>query len=216
VSEVGRYPDRLVAFCGVNPLRTYAVREVERCAALPHVRGIKLHFGNSRVDVKNPQHVDAVRRVFAAANAHHLALAVHLWTLDKSYGAEHARIFLERVLPAAPDVTVQIAHLGGAGRYAYDDVTAVFADAIAAHDARMAHVYFDLATVVTETQSSETLSLIARRLRQIGLERILFGADTPILDRPTPMVAWATVRRRLPLTDDELRTIAGNVAPYMR
>jgi predicted TIM-barrel fold metal-dependent hydrolase len=78
----------------------------------------------------------------------------------------------------------------------------------------MKNVYFDMATVVTERQSPETLQLIARRLRQIGLKRILFGADTPTIAHDPPILAWATLRRRLPLTDEELRIIAMNVAPY--
>jgi predicted TIM-barrel fold metal-dependent hydrolase len=215
VEQVSHYPNRLVAFCGVNPLRDYAIREIERCGKLPGVKGVKIHFGNSRVDVKNRAHVEQMRRFFRAANDNRMAIVAHLWTTDKSYGREHAEIFLNRILPEAPDVTVQIAHMGGAGRYAYDSVTAVFADAITAGDQRMKNVYFDLATVVTDTQSPERLALIARRLRQIGLERILFGADAPTFDRPPPLQAWVTIRRRLPLTDDELRVIANNVAPYM-
>jgi predicted TIM-barrel fold metal-dependent hydrolase len=196
-------------------LKDYAIEELVRCSRLPHVKGMKLHFGNSGVDVKNPEHVEKLRRFFRAANEHRLAIAVHLWTLDKSYGPEHSRIFLEKILPEAPDVTVQIAHMAGAGRYEYDDVLAVFADAITAGDPRMKNVYFDLTTVVTDTQPREKLELIARRLRQIGLERILFGADTITPNRPPPLLAWAMVRR-LPLTDDELRIIANNVAPYLR
>jgi predicted TIM-barrel fold metal-dependent hydrolase len=215
VTEVARYPDRLVAFCSVNPLKDYALEELVRCSRLPHVKGMKLHFGNSGVDVKDPEHVEKLRRFFRAANEHRLAIAVHLWTLDKSYGPEHSRIFLEKLLPEAPDITVQIAHMGGAGRYEYDDVLAVFADAITAGDPRMKNVYFDLTTVVTDTQPSEKLALIARRLRQIGLERILFGSDTVLPNRPPPLLAWAMVRR-LPLTDEELRIIANNVAPYLR
>src|SRR4029450_1786427 len=30
--QVSRYPDRLVGFCGVNPLKDYALPELERCA----------------------------------------------------------------------------------------------------------------------------------------------------------------------------------------
>ena len=77
-------------------------------------------------------------------------------------------------------------------------------------------MYFDFATDVTEDQQSETLALIAKRMRQIGLDRILFGADTPMPGRPTPLQAWATFRRRMPLTDEELSQIARNVAPYLR
>jgi predicted TIM-barrel fold metal-dependent hydrolase len=216
VQQVSHYPDRLVAFCAVNPLRDYAIREVERCAGLPLVKGMKLHFGNSNVDVKNPEHVEKLRRFFRAANDRRLAIVAHLWTMDRSYGRRHSEILLNRILPEAPDVPVQIAHMAGAGRYAYDDALAVFADAVTAGDPRVRNVYFDLATVVTESQSDSTLALIARRLRQVGLQRVLFGADTPTFERPAPLQAWATIRRRLPLTDDELRIVAGNVAPYMR
>ncbi|HEX2781728.1 MAG TPA: amidohydrolase family protein [Gemmatimonadaceae bacterium] len=87
--------------------------------------------------------------------------------------------------------------------------------ASSAHDPRMKNVYFDLATVVNENLHTERVDLVARRLRQIGLERILFGSDTPVLDRPRPLQAWATSRRRIPLSDDELRVIASNAAPYM-
>src|SRR6185295_5453421 len=30
--QVGRFPDRLVGFCGVNPLKEYALAEISRCA----------------------------------------------------------------------------------------------------------------------------------------------------------------------------------------
>lgn len=216
IDQVARYPDRLVAFCSVNPLSDYAIDEVRRCSKLPGVKGIKLHFGNSNVDLKNPRHLEKIRRFFRAANELRMPIVVHLWTIDTSYGAEHARIFLEKVLPESPDIVVQIAHLGGGGRYVYDDVLGVFADAMAARDPRMKNVYFDLTTVVDESVSTQMLDRLAGRLRQIGLDRILYGSDMTDIHHPAPIVAWATFRRRIPLTDDEVRRIAGNVAPYMR
>jgi len=104
----GRHPERLVAFCSVNPMKGYAI--TERCAAIPGVRGMKLHFGNSGVDVTNPSHVEKVRAFFQAANEKRMALVVHLWTLDPAYGRRHSELFLREILPAAPDITVQIAH----------------------------------------------------------------------------------------------------------
>jgi predicted TIM-barrel fold metal-dependent hydrolase len=216
VAEAAKYPERLVAFCGVNLLADYALDEVARCAALPDVKGLKVHFGNSAVDLKDPEHVAQVRRFFRAANDGGLAIVAHLWTLDPTYGADHSRIFLEEVLPEAPDVTVQIAHFAGGGRYVHDDALAVFADAITAGDPRMANVLFDLTTVIDESLTDETVALVATRIRQIGLERIVYGSDTAVPSRPPPVLAWAIFRRRIPLTDDEVRAIADNVAPYLR
>lgn len=63
-SQVARYPDRLVGFCSFNPLKDYALDELNRCAKMPNMKGLKLHFGNSGVDLLNPQHVEKVIQVF--------------------------------------------------------------------------------------------------------------------------------------------------------
>src|SRR5712691_8365324 len=120
-AQVARFSDRLVGFCGVNPLRDYALMEIAHCANDEHLRaGLKLHFGNSDVDLANPEHVSRMRVVFGAANANRMAIVVHMRssvTKQRPYGAAQAHVFIEQVLPAAPDVPVQIAHLAGAGGY---------------------------------------------------------------------------------------------------
>lgn len=215
ISEAARFPDRLAVFCSVNPLRDYAVDEVARCAKSAHVKGVKLHFGNSGVDIRNAAHVAKVLPVFRAANERGLAILLHLWTSAsyESEGRAHAEQVLKELLPAAPDVPVQIAHMAGGGR-STDAALAVFADAIAAGDARTKNLYFDVATL-TGGQSDEGLQRDAERMRQIGLDRILYGTDTA---PPNPPVrrSWATFRALMPLTEAELRTIANNVAPYLR
>jgi len=45
------------------------VDEIARCARGGRFKGLKLHFGNSRVDVLNNEHVDNLRRVFRALGA---------------------------------------------------------------------------------------------------------------------------------------------------
>ncbi len=68
-AQVAGYSDRLVGFCSVNPLKPYALQEIARCAKDPNLRtGLKLHFGNSDVNVDNPEQLTRVRQVFRAAN----------------------------------------------------------------------------------------------------------------------------------------------------
>ena len=116
-AQVAKYPHRLLGFCSVNPLRPYALKEIARCSRDPNLRtGLKLHFGNSDVNVDNPEHLARVRSVFRVANKHHMAIVVHMHAnIDhhRPYGAKEALIFLEQLLPEAPDVIVQIAHLAG-------------------------------------------------------------------------------------------------------
>ncbi len=66
--QVAQFPDRLVAFCSFNPLKDYALEELERCASSNRFTGLKLHFGMSEVDLGNPDHVRKVRAVVEAAN----------------------------------------------------------------------------------------------------------------------------------------------------
>jgi predicted TIM-barrel fold metal-dependent hydrolase len=210
-AQVAQFPNRLAAFCSFNPLQDFALAELNRCADSGGFAGLKLHFGNSAVDLRNPEHLAKVREVFRAANRRHLAIIVHLWT-GADYGRKEAEIFLDQLLPLVPDVPVQIAHFAGGGPGYTDEALAVYADAISKGDPRTKNLYFDVATVADE-QSEATLKTFADRIRQVGLHRVLFGSD---LGPPLARQSWLIFRTTVPLTDAELRTIAGNVAPYFR
>ncbi len=219
-AQAARYPDRLIAFCGFNPLKDYALEELARCAADRRFgRGIKLHFGNSDVQLDEPAHVERLRQVFRAANEHGMAIVVHMRasiSRKRPYGATQARIFLEQLLPLAADVPVQIAHLAGTGP-GYDDppadsAMAVLADAVRGN--RYARrLWFDVAGVVDAGISPMHAALVARRIRQVGIERVLYGSDGAVGENLRPRQSWAAFRG-LSLTDDEIARIADNVAPY--
>lgn len=213
--QVARYPDRLVGFCAFNPLKDYALPELERCKNVLHLKGLKLQFGNSRIDIRRPEHLEKIRQVFRVANKLRMPIVAHLWTNPayETEGGQYAKIFLEQILSEAPYITVQIAHMAGGGR-STDPALAVFADAIAAGDPRTKNLYFDVATL-TAGQSKEGLQKDAMRMRQIGLKRILYGTDTSP-PHPPARISWGNFKGLMPLTDAEFRTIAANVAPYMR
>jgi predicted TIM-barrel fold metal-dependent hydrolase len=222
-AQAARYPGRLVAFCSFNPLKDYAIKELERCAATPGLEhGIKLHFGNSDVQLDNPGHVAQLRQVFGAANAHRMAIVVHMRasiSKQRPYGAAQARVFLEQLLPQAPDVTVQVAHFAGTGP-GYDDppsdeAMAVLAEAAQRHDPRTRRLWIDVASLAGGDITPAQAQLLVRRLRQAGIERILYGSDSAAGNNLKPREGWAAFRR-LPLTPAELARIANNLAPYLR
>ena len=113
--------------------------------------------------------------------------SAHRWRTTTStaklpYGRDEAAIFFNEILPAAPDVAVQIAHLAGAGGYevpAGDQALQVFVDAIARKDPRAQRLWFDVTTVVLPETPAELAALIARRIRELGVQRVLFGSDAP-------------------------------------
>lgn len=209
-AEVARYPDRLVAICSVNPLAAYAVEEVDRCANSGRFRGLKLHFDTSVVDLLDPEHVQKVRGVAAAANRGRLPLIIHART--GASGREHVLVLLNEILTAAPDVATQIAHLWGG--QAFSEATLVaYAEAVEANHPATRRLYFDVAQMWNA--SEEDLKRAVALMRRIGMQRILYASDGPEFGGVAPAEAWQRFRARVPLTDDEFQTIAGNVAPYL-
>ena len=222
-AQAAQYPKRLIAFCSFNPLKPYALEELERCAKHPGLKhGLKLHFGNADVQLENPEHLQQLRRVFSAANQYRMAIVVHMRasiSLKRPYGAEQARLFLEQLLPLAPKIPVQIAHLAGTGP-GYDDppadnVLAVLAEAVERRDPRTRNLWFDVASCVDLNISPANAALVVKRIRQVGVKRILYGSDAAVGDNLRPRESWAAFRR-LPLTESEFKRIAQNVAPYLR
>ena len=237
-AQAALYPKRLIAFCGFNPLKDYALAELDRCAKNPRTRrGIKLHFGNADVQMEDPAQMAKLKAVFRAANTNRMAIVVHLrasFTLDRPYGADQARAFLEQLLPIATDIPIQIAHLGSAGPGYDDPKVDAFMDALIdglkgkvigdssssqnpkAKIQNATNLWFDLTTNVHPEDKPERWAMIQKRIRQIGAKRILYGSDAPLGDNLKPVAAWAAIVAKLGLTQDELKTIASNRAPYFK
>jgi predicted TIM-barrel fold metal-dependent hydrolase len=210
---------RLLGFCSVNPLRDAALAEIGRCLALPGIVGLKLHFGNSGVTLRDSAMAQRMEQVFALANARHAAIIVHMRARGgTNYGAEDAQLFIDRLLPRAPDVVVQVAHLAGGGEFPDNAEQAmdVFAAAIERGDPRTRNLYFDQTTVATATTTPEDGLRIARTIRRVGPARVFFGSDMPVGGNPPPAEGWAIFRAKVPLTAAEMRTIALNEPPYAR
>lgn len=232
---VAKHPHRLVGFFSIDPLAESAFAEIERCAGRKTFAGLKLQLANSEVDLRKPADVERLAEVFSRANALHLAIVIHLRTQRADYGRKDAQVFIDRVLPKAPDVPVQIAHLAGWGGYdqATDGALNAFVDRAAGIARGRDNVYFDVSAVVRAVRggggASKTSSdsgsagqdwwpekryvRLVERLRKLGLEHILFGTDWPDW---TPRSYAADLEKNLPLTADELHTLLLNRAPWLK
>jgi predicted TIM-barrel fold metal-dependent hydrolase len=183
------------------------------------MRGIKVHFGNSGISLRDSAHAARMVELFALAERLHAPVLVHMRARGgKNYGAEDARLFLDRLVAVAPSIEIVVAHLAGSGpgyTAQQDSLMEVFGAAAERGDARMRGVYFDVATNVTEETTSAEAALVAKRIRQVGARRVLYGSD---LTPPGGSIraGWEIFRRRVPLTAEEMRTIAGNVTRFAR
>lgn len=118
-----------------------------------------------------------------------------------------------------PHLLVVIAHLGGSGGYG-SWTRSVFVTLRdwrrdAERDGSRRNLYFELSAVVLEAESEEVppttdaeLELLRTDLRAMGLDRVLFGSDYPVLD---PLRGRRALLERLRLTSDEVDQIVRGV-----
>lgn len=131
-------------------------------------------------------------------------------------------------------VPVQIAHMAGWGPY--DDETHLamqaFVDAFEDGTLDPDRFTFDLSVVVDDPEEAgadterarqiiERNARLAERVRQVGLERVVFGSDWPFAPpagEPRTRIALYRERLRsvLPLKPQELDRISANVGPVFR
>ncbi|MEX5747703.1 amidohydrolase family protein [Massilia sp. X63] len=210
--QAAEFPGRLVALCSVDPLKDYALAELARCAASPEFgRGIKLQPAAGGVQLDDPEQVERLRRVFRSANARGMAIVLQLGET----GTREARLLIDQLLSQAPDVPVQVAYSGERQAAAQLAALAVLADAAARHDPRMRQVWVDVTAFARPGLSAADARRLVRRLRQVGMERVLYGSDAVVGADIRPREAWAAFRR-LPLTDAETARVANNVMSYLR
>ncbi len=111
--EVAKFPDRLIGFCGINPLYAGALAEIDRCLGLDGMVGIKLQMPLSKVDLTNADQIAALAAIFDEAEENDAPVQLHSRTpADPPYDAI-AFANLSGIITAHPDVRVLHSHCGG-------------------------------------------------------------------------------------------------------
>ena len=233
LDQAQQYPQRLVGFCSVNPTRAYAIAAIEHCAHIGLRGGLKLHLANADFRFEDSAQLRALRGAFAAANRLRMPILIHL-RADRVWNAKrNVQIFLNEILPLAPDVPVQVAHLGGWGGYdrTTDAALSTFAKYCTRHPEGCRNLYFDLAAVIlappdpTKAPDPDLQDLrdqqrdfangpdkLAANLRRLGLSHILFATDWPEI---SPRDYIPLLRTQLRLSPAEIDQVFSNAAPYL-
>ena len=211
--QVAAHPQQLVGFFGVDPLSSNALDEVRYWARDGRLKGLKLHFANSEVNLRDPAQVKLIAAVVALAAKNRLPMNFHLSTGEK-FGAEETEIFIRDILAPAGSPWVQLSHASGFG--GSDDrmfkPLRVFAAHIARHDPATRHVVFDLASVVSSKTTAQQAADLVDLMRKIGLSRFVVGSD---YDGGTPKETDELDRARLPLSQAEWRTVVQSCASWV-
>jgi uncharacterized protein len=234
LSEVKQFPKRLVGFCSVNPIRSYALAAIQHCEKIGLRGGLKLHLAAANFHFSNPAQLRQLQDAFREANRQHMPILLHLHPDDDNWdGARDSLVFFQHVLSQAPDVPVQIAHMAGWGGYdrSADAALSTFARQCAQHPKTCAHLYFDISGVLIPPAAAQAPAgsdlrfayehqknfpsgpqRLAANIRKLGLQRILFATDWPVFEMKESI---KLLRNQTQLTSAEVDQIFANTAPYL-
>ena len=190
VALVNKHAGRTFAIGSVHPDDgAQALAELDRLKQLG-VKMLKLHPNTQQLDVSSDA-VDAV-----VARCAQLGMPV---MFDYS-GLLRASDFGKYMMLAIkhPDARLVLAHMG-LNRFADTLIWAANKDSTWNHN----NIWFDLAATATVLADSPFRDQLVWTLRTVGIDRILFGSDYPVV---TPAEAARAVER-LGLTEAEMRRV---------
>jgi predicted TIM-barrel fold metal-dependent hydrolase len=178
--ECGRFADRLVPFLSVNPKRSWAVDEIDRCVDRLGMKGLKLLFWNSMVDTRQPEQLGQVRKVFERAADRGLPIVAHIFVgAVEGYGPDDTERFVTELVKPVPTLRISVAHLAGAGGFAartqacFERFTALCGDGTPL----AARVWTDMAATIFRKTPVAARQRMGELVKQFGVERTLFGTD---------------------------------------
>ena len=214
--EAAKYPDRLFPFFSINPLKDYSIEEMDRCVNQLGLHGLKLHFTNSNVDLRQPELLAALKNVLTHADKLNLPVLIHFLSRNPQFGAGDAQIFMDEIVSKLPNLKIQMAHLGCGG---FTDKMIEMFDAFIEGFEKNPQLnkerfVMDIAAVISDGSKPLTMALtpeqeirITDQIRRWGVEHVLFATDWPIFE---PAEYVAMVKEKLHLTDAELETMLQN------
>lgn len=213
-AQAAEYPERIIPFLSINPLKPYALEELDRCVGTLKMRGLKLHFWNSGVNLREDSHVERIQPVFAYAALHHVPVMLHFYNGQVAdFGPRDGRLLLDHVLAQYPDLPICFAHFLGAGNYA--DVVGDTVDTfLQACDDRPQlnkdRLFMDLSAIFNRQPqgrfagvTKQQLVRLGSQINRWGLTNILWGSD----NREDYL---ATTRALWPLGSDALSQVMNN------
>jgi hypothetical protein len=186
------HPERIIGFCGVNPLlgMAEAKDELRRCMEVYGVKGTKLNGARDAYYIDDPILSLPLIEIIASAG---LVLAFHCGAND----FERTHPFrIAKISALHPDLRIMVVHMGGAGSPSLHDAVIEFA---------AQHPTWYL------VDSEADYRRVHKALKVLGPERICYGSDTPFCPTRYEWGIRQVVYQELNATD-RAKVFGGNAA----
>lgn len=209
-----KYPHRIKAYFGIDPLHPGALEEVERCRKELNLDGIKMHFNASQVYLTEASHLSKVKEIFDYASKNKLPILLHFDNSHRKFGKRDVDILADSVISNLKFLDLQIAHFGSSGGFSPKtmDVIDRFIELFKnKHPISKHRITFDISAVGLDKDADEVSKLsdtefeqLSVYCRKLGFDRIVFGTDYPLYRSRDYLT---TLKTRLKLTDDEMHEL---------
>ncbi len=202
-----KYPERLIAFAGVDPRRKDAPKLVAKFVKEWGMRGIKLHpaagfYPNDR----------ACYAVYEKAAEYRVPVLFHTGEMLKPFYFKYCQpIYVQEVAVDFPDLTIILAHAGGCW---HSEAAAICNNST--------NVYLDLSLWQRRLlRPREFYQALRTLLDSVPWQRVLFGSDYPFLKLLVNQEQWVKAFTQIPksvkelgieFTDQEIAGIMGGNA----
>ncbi|MCZ7648797.1 MAG: amidohydrolase [Planctomycetota bacterium] len=163
IKAVQRHPDRFVGFCYLNPANpvSASLEEMERCIVEGPLRGLKFEISvNATSPLMDP--------IFERARELGIPVLHHAWyNMEGNQEHESTAADVAHLARRHPEVTIVMAHLGGARERGVQDIA-------------------DCPNVLVDTSGSyPEAGHVEYAVRRLGARRVVYGSDWPCRDYAT-------------------------------
>jgi len=203
-----KYPDRLMAFAGIDPRRENGLDMLKQCLEEFGMGGLKYHC-DSGYDPNSPGSIKLLKYVEKKEGI----LLTHTGPLGPPAQCKYTEpILLSETSNKVPSLKIIGAHMGSAPRWREWAALAAF----------YPNLYGDMA--MWQAYAFGKYELFCRELRDLidyaGLEKVLFASDGPVYDIVIPTKKYIQLIQNLPkdapkgikFTEEEVEAILGNNA----
>ena len=189
VNLMRRYPDRVIAYFGIDPRRPGAADSLQRAVDEGGVRGLKMHptvgyFPHDRVAYP----------LYEICQARGLPVTFHSGPMPSPLYSRFTEPFqFDDVAADFPDMNIVLAH---SGQDHWPEALSVARS--------KPNVYLELSMWQPKWKYPDEFLFAINRMRDtIGIERILWGSDFPGLRSYMSLKEWTDLFKRLPSLGEE-------------
>ncbi|MFX1532121.1 MAG: amidohydrolase family protein [Promethearchaeota archaeon] len=203
-----KYPDRLMAFAGIDPRRENALDMLKQCFEEFGMKGLKYHC-DSGYAPNSPESIKILKYLEKKEGI----LLTHTGPLGPPAICKYTEpILLSETSNQLPNLKIIAAHMGSPPRWREWAALAAF----------YPNLYGDMA--MWQAYAFGKYELFCRELRDLidyaGLEKVMFASDGPVYDIVIPTKDYIQLIKNLPknapkgikFTEEEVNAILGNNA----